>query len=310
MSDHSDPLIDERTIAKVDIGEAFLYHAGRNNGGSVRILLTGADGQVGQALQQALHGEHDLLATSRATLDMSEYAAVAQVCAARPDLVIHPAAFTNVDGCALDPPLAYRTNALGTKHLALACAQLDVPLVYISTNEVFDGTAHTPYYEWDRPNPINVYAHSKWAGEQMVQQLLRRWYIVRIAWVFGGPRNFVRTVLRLAAERPSLSMVADEVGNPTYAPDLAEAVARLIHEPAYGVYHFTNHGHCSRYDFAAEVIRQAKLSTTLVPITLAEYPRPSTPPHFTALHNFVGANDLGITLRPWQEALAEFLIHR
>jgi dTDP-4-dehydrorhamnose reductase len=138
--------------------------------------------------------------------------------------------------------------------------------------------------------------------------LLSRFYIVRIAWVFGGPRNFVRTILRLADERPLLRVVDDEIGNPTYAVDVAGAIARLIHEPAYGIYHFVNEGYCSRYDFAREILRQAgREAVPIEPIKLRDYERPSTPPSFSALRNFVGASDLGITLPPWQDALARFL---
>lgn len=274
----------------------------------MRILITGADGQVGQALSAVLAARHDLVPTGRANLDIAAYHSVHQVIEARPDLVIHAAAWTNVDGCARDPETAFVVNVLGTKHVALACQQLDIPLVYISTNEVFPGTQREPYYEWDQPGPINPYARSKWAGEQCVQQLLRRFYIVRVAWVFGGPRNFVRTVLRLSEEQSAIRMVTDEWSSPTYAPDLAEAISALIQCPAYGIYHFVNEGRCSRYEFAAEVLRQAgRTATELAPITLAEYQRPSTPPPSAALHNFVGAHDLGIRLRPWQDALVHYL---
>jgi dTDP-4-dehydrorhamnose reductase len=180
--------------------------------------------------------------------------------------------------------------------------------VYISTNEVFDGGARKPYLEFDVPNPINPYGYSKWVGEQVVQQLVPCFYIVRVAWVFGGARNFVRTILRLAQERNELAVVDDEVGNPTYAPDLAEAIARLINHPAYGIYHLVNDGFCSRFEFAREILQQAGMENVAIkPIKLADYRRDSTPPAFGVLRNFVGATDLGIQLRPWQAALAAFL---
>ncbi|GAC1354553.1 MAG: dTDP-4-dehydrorhamnose reductase [Herpetosiphon sp.] len=277
----------------------------------MKILLTGSEGQVGTALVHALSAGHHIIATTRATLDIADYRSVDQVVAARPDIVIHPAAWTNVDGCALDPPRAYRANGLGTRHMALACRRLDIPLLYISTNEVFDGHASSPYYEWDAAHPVNPYGQSKWAGEQFVRELCARFFIVRIAWVFGGPRNFVRTILRLATERPSLPMVTDEIGNPTYAPDLARAVGTLITDSAYGTYHFINAGYCSRFEWAAEILRQSGASLDLEPITLDQFKRASTPPRFAPLHNFVGANDLLITLPPWQDALARFLaVHR
>jgi dTDP-4-dehydrorhamnose reductase len=274
----------------------------------VRILITGSNGQVGQALVRVLSPDHTLIATTSATLDITAREAEGQIVAARPDLVIHPAAWTNVDGCAQDPDRAYLINGLGTRRVALACQRLDVPLVYVSTNEVFDGSATEPYLEWDRPAPINAYARSKYLGETYVRDLLHRFYIVRIAWVFGGQRNFVRTIQRLATERDHLRVVNDEIGNPTYAEDVAIAIARLIQEPAYGIYHLVNEGYCSRYDFAREIIRQIRADHIQVePIRLAEYARASTPPPFTPLRNFVGANDLDIVLPPWQDALTRFL---
>ncbi len=274
----------------------------------MRILITGARGQVGRELGRAFAPEHDVIPTATEQLDITDSRSLDQIIAFRPELVIHPAAWTNVDGCALDPDRAYVVNGLGTRRVALACQRLDIPMVYISTNEVFDGTAPEPYLEWDEPRPINPYARSKLLGEQYVRMLLRRFYIVRIAWVFGGPRNFVRTILRLADERPSLRVVDDEIGNPTYAADVADAIARLVEEPAYGIYHLVNEGHCSRYDFAREILRQAgRADVNVEPIKLSEYPRPSTPPRYSALRNFVAAADLGIRLPPWPDALRRFL---
>lgn len=274
----------------------------------MRILITGAQGQVGQALVASLGKQHTLIPAPRSTLDISTAAATSQILALQPELVIHSAAFTNVDACAREPDRALQINGLGTKHIALACQTLDVPLVYISTNEVFDGRAQQPYLEFDATAPINPYGYSKWVGEQVIQQLLRRFYIVRIAWVFGGERNFVRTILRLAQERSELAVVDDEIGNPTYAADVAEAITALIQQPAYGIYHLVNEGHCSRFAFAREILQQAGLEhIALQPIKLAEYVRDSRPPAFGALRNFVAATDLDIRLRPWQMALNTFL---
>lgn len=274
----------------------------------MRILITGAQGQVGRALVAALEKHHTIIPTNHTTLDISTLPSISQIIEQQPDLVIHSAAFTNVDACARQPDLALTVNGLGTKHVALACQQLDIPIVYISTNEVFDGHATAPYREFDSTNPINPYAYSKWVGEQVIQQLVRRFYIVRVAWVFGGERNFVRTILRLAQERDELAIVDDEIGNPTYAPDIADAINRLIDLPVYGIYHFVNEGHCSRFEFAREILRLADVNhVALKPIKLVDYRRDSTPPAFAALRNFVGATELGIQLRPWQAALNDFL---
>lgn len=273
----------------------------------MRIAITGATGQLGQALQQVLGREHAIVALGRAELELGLPESVDRLAATGAELVIHPAAYTNVDGCARDPGLAYRVNALGTRYVALACRRLGVPLVYISTNEVFDGTATAPYFEDDPPAPINPYGRSKWAGERAVRELLDQFYIVRVAWLFGGERNFVRTVLRLAAERDMLAMVEDEIGSPTYAPDVAAAVAQLIRLPFYGTYHLVNEGACSRLDFAAEIMRQTgRTQVALYPIKLADYKRDSVVPRYTPLRNLAAAA-LGIRLRPWQEALAEYM---
>lgn len=273
----------------------------------MRIAITGAEGQLGRALEQALGAEHELITLSRADVELSRPDATERLIATGADLVIHPAAYTNVDGCARDPDLAYRVNGLGTHYVALACQQLDAPLVYISTNEVFDGAAGRAYVEYDSTAPINAYGRSKWAGEQAVRELLRRFYIVRVAWLFGGERNFVRTVLRLAAERDAIAMVADEVGSPTYTHDVAAAVGRLIRRPCYGTYHLVNEGACSRLDFAAEIVRLAgHTHVQLQPIALADYPRDSRVPPYTPLRN-IAAAALDIQLRPWQAALADYI---
>lgn len=274
----------------------------------MRIAITGANGQVGQALVSALTSQYTIVPLTHDNMALERRTAIQQLVALQPEYVIHCAAWTNVDGCARDPQRALVMNALGTKHVALACQQLDVPVVYISTNEVFDGTASQPYLEFDRPNPINPYAYSKWAGEQIVQQLLRRFAIVRVAWVFGGPRSFVRTVLRLAQERAELMMVDDEIGNPTYAPDLAQALGQLVEQQAYGIFHLVNEGACSRFSFAQAILKQAGYDhVVLKPIPLASYKRDSTPPRYGALQNFVAATELGIRLPPWQDALAHAL---
>ncbi|MBC8077351.1 MAG: dTDP-4-dehydrorhamnose reductase [Chloroflexales bacterium] len=273
----------------------------------MRIAITGANGQLGQALVGALSSQHKIVALARSDVDLASPDATQRIVATGAELVIHPAAYTDVDGCTRDPQRAYRVNCLGTRAVALACAQLDAPLVHVSTNEVFSGAATRPYYEYDQAGPINAYGWSKWCGEQAVRELLRRFFIVRVAWLFGGQRNFVRTVLRLARERGALTMVADEVGSPTYAADVAQAIGALIAQPAYGTYHLVNSGHCSRYEFAQEILRQSGLAhVPLTSMLLADYKRDSMPPPFSPLANEAAAA-LGIALRPWQEALATCL---
>ncbi|MCL4298356.1 MAG: dTDP-4-dehydrorhamnose reductase [Anaerolineae bacterium] len=282
----------------------------------MRIIITGASGQLGQALQKVLTDQGlpilqipDFDGTDLTSkFDVADHAIVQQLSALRPELIIHCAAMTNVDGCAADPDAAYKINAFGTQNVAHACLRCNAEMVYISTNEVFDGRSDRPYREDDRPNPINPYASSKRTGEQMAARYLKTGlYIVRTAWVFSpGGRNFPSKIMAAADAGRPLRIVTDEVSNPTYAPDLAEAIAKLIKTRIYGIYHFTNAGYCSRYDFAKEILRlSGRGQIPVEPITLADYPRPSTVPPFTPLANTRGA-ELGIELRPWQEALKAY----
>ena len=281
----------------------------------MRIFVTGCKGQLGRALDGPL-ADHTLAGCDLPELDITDREAIARAIADFcPDVVIHAAAWTDVNGCALDPEKAYVANALGTQNVALACAAREAAMVYISTNEVFDGTATEPYREWDPPHPINPYGRSKAAGEWYVRHLLTRFYIARTAWLYApGGRNFPHRIIQLAdeastgsAQGKGLRVVTDEVGNPTYAPDLAAAVAALIRTAAYGVYHLTNAGYCSRYDFAREILRISERSHVPVqPTTLGEWERPSTPPPFAPLANTAAAA-IGIQLRPWEDALEEFL---
>lgn len=274
----------------------------------MRVFITGCKGQLGHALDKAL-SEHTLAGCDLPDLDVTDRERIGgAIIDFAPDVVIHAAAWTDVDGCARDPERALRVNALGTQNVALACAALGMAMVYISTNEVFDGASDEPYREWDPCHPINPYGRSKAAGEWFVRHLLTRFYIVRTAWLYGpGGRNFPHRIIQLADERGALRVVTDEVSNPTYAPDLADALATLIHTEAYGVYHLVNAGYCSRYDFARQILRISRREHIPVePVTLAEWQRASSPPPFAPLANTAGAA-VGVELRPWQEALEAFL---
>jgi dTDP-4-dehydrorhamnose reductase len=275
----------------------------------MRILITGGGGQLGRALTTVL-AEHELTVTTRETLDITERDGVfAAVSAARPEVLIHCAAYTNVDGCAQNPALAYRVNGLGTQNVALACQACDVAMVHISTNEVFAGTNRAGYEEWMPLSPANAYGRSKAAAEVHVRNILNRFYIVRTAWLYApGGRNFIHAILNRARSAGQLRVVTDEIGNPTYVQDLAAAIVQLISTQQYGIYHFVNEGSCSRWQFANEILRLAGLDVAVnMPILSKEFKRPSSPPPFGALHNIAGAA-IGITLRPWQEALQDYML--
>jgi dTDP-4-dehydrorhamnose reductase len=273
----------------------------------MRIALVGGRGQLGHALEDVLGAKHETVILDLPECDILQPSGVEQIERVRPDLVLHAAAMTDVDACARDPLAAYRANALGTQNVALACQRVDVPMVYISTNEVFDGRQATPYLEMDEPHAINPYGASKLAGERCVQMLLHRFYIVRIAWLFS-PRgnNFPNKIIAAARRNGSLRVVTDEIANPTYAPDLARALADLIETDHFGIYHLVNQGAVSRYDFTMRILALAGLGQVpLAPISLADYRRDSTPPRNGALANVVGAS-LQIRLRPWEQALDDF----
>ncbi len=274
----------------------------------MKIVITGGRGQIGRALARALSARYAITLLDLPECDITQRREIAGIANAQPDLVIHCAAMTDVDACARDPLAAYRANALGTHNVAIACQRARAPMLYISTNEVFDGTQPSPYLEWDEPRAINPYGASKLAGERIVQTLLNQFYIVRTAWVYAcGSNNFVAKVIARAQETSTLAYVDDEIGNPTYAPDLARAIADLIETNHYGVYHLVGEGVASRFDWAARILQRAGLRH--VPIArakLADFKRDSTPPRNGALANIIAANSLGIKLRAWQEALEEY----
>ena len=273
----------------------------------MRVLITGYRGQLGTSLQEALDG-HDLWGVDLPEQDITDPESIIDaVVDYRPDVVINAAALTDVDGCEGNPELAFRVNALGTQNMALACGRSGAAMVQVSTNDVFDGRMGRPYYEWDTPSPQSVYAHSKAAGEFYVRTLLHRFYIVRTAWLYArGGSNFVTKIMAAADKHGTLKVVTDEVSAPTYAPDLAQAITQLIETEHYGIYHFTNSGICSRYDWACKILElSGRGHVPVEPITTDDWPRAAPPPLYAPIVNFTGAA-LGITLRPWEEALQAY----
>ena len=272
----------------------------------MKIAITGALGQLGTALQNAL-SNHTLSLIDLPDFDISKPNFVQALIDLKPDVVIHGAALTNVDGCAKNPNLAYLINAFGTQNVALACQNCNIPMVYISTNEVFDGTASSPYHEFSATNPINPYAQSKLAGEQIAMRLVQKLYIVRTSWVFAkGGNSFPAKIIKAADKNGALQVVTDEISCPTYAPDLAKAISELINTNHYGTYHFCNEGICSRYEFAVEILKRSnRQHIPITPITSDAFERASTPPKYAPLANNLGAA-LGIRLRSWEDALADY----
>jgi dTDP-4-dehydrorhamnose reductase len=253
---------------------------------------------------------------STLTLDITDsertYTTITKI---NPDIVIHSAAYTDVDGSETNRDLAFRVNALGTRNIALACQKFDTELLYIGTDFVFDGEKVEPYVEFDRPNPQNIYAKSKYWGELYVNSLLNRFYIVRTSWLFGkNGKNFVNTILNLAKEKKEIEVVNDQTGSPTYTKDLARAIVQLIgaerenSSPGadlYGIWHITNSGQCSWYEFAREILQGP--GVLVKPITSEKLKRQARRPKFSVLDNYVWRLQGWEPLRDWKEALKDYL---
>jgi dTDP-4-dehydrorhamnose reductase len=266
----------------------------------VKILVTGAGGQVGHELVIAF-ADHEVIAGDHAALDVTDRDAVlAAVTTVQPDAIVHAAAWTAVDACESDPDRAFRVNALGTRHVTEAARRVCAHLCTFSTDYVFDGTKSSPYVEWDAPNPQSVYGHSKLAGEQEAAAWSET-TIVRISWVCGQHgQNMVKTILRLASEHETLSFVDDQRGHPTFADDAASVVRRLVVDRRPGCFHVTNQGAVSWYEFARAVLESSGADPDRVlPIATSDLdpPRPAPRPANSVLDN-AALRASGIPLLP------------
>jgi dTDP-4-dehydrorhamnose reductase len=264
----------------------------------VKILLIGAQGQVGQELQAVLAPGAELISMGRSHLDLQQPEQIREaILAARPEIVINAAAYTAVDKAESEMDVAYAVNAAAPKVMAQTAQTLGAMMLHLSTDYVFDGTQSVPYQEQDATHPLGVYGQSKQAGEQGVLQVCDRALILRTAWVYGvyGKGNFVKTMLRAGRERPEIRVVADQVGTPTWSRHIAEAVAHLLRastgasDDFYGLYHFTNSGVCSWYDFAIAIFEEAyrlaliSQKPEVIPIATVEYPTPVKRPSYSVL---------------------------
>jgi len=276
----------------------------------MRALIFGATGMLGQALVHQWRGDYIIgLGSAQADLRNPDQVGMA-VEAAKPDWVVLAAAYTDVDGCEINPTLASSINTQGAVNVAKAATRFGSKLLFVSTDYVFDGKKTSPYEVTDPRNPINAYGRSKAAAEEKIAQILPELCIVRTSWLFGpGGKCFPDTILKLADTRPEIKVVNDQRGSPTYTRDLADAIMKLCHANARGIVHCTNSGDCTWYDFAAEIVRQAGKTTRVRPTSSDEFVRPAERPKFSVLSP-VTLNAYGIVTRAWQETIPEYLATR
>lgn len=270
-----------------------------------RILVTGAGGQLGQELVHQQYDGVTIIGCDRDALDVTDIARCREVIGSvSPDAIIHAAAYTAVDRAEEEPDEAYRINAVGTANVALAAHEHGARLCYVSTDYVFDGEATQPYRVGAATNPQSVYGKSKRAGELLLQQLGYPYYLVRTSWVYGTyGHNFVKTMLRLGAERQSVTVVADQRGAPTYTADLARFLVGLVQTDAYGVYHASNTGECTWHELAQAIFEEEGMAVQVDPCTTAQMNRPAPRPRYSVMDHEALLSQGFSPLRPWREAL-------
>ena len=292
----------------------------------MKILITGSNGQLGNELQKIVAtGKAEIGAVSEEiknaevfamdvdTLDITNLEQVKKVLnEVKPDVVINCAAATNVDGCEANQDLAFKINSLGPRNLAMVAEELGAKIVQVSTDYVFSGVGETPLKESDLVAPVSVYGKTKLLGEEFVRDFSSKYYIVRTAWLYGYVgHNFVYTMMKLGKDRDTLSVVNDQLGNPTHANDLAYHILKLIQTEEYGVYHCTGKGECSWYDFASEIMKLSGRNCTVNPCTSIEYksmyPNSADRPAYSSLDNMMLRCTVGDEMRDWKDAIKTFM---
>ena len=288
----------------------------------MKILITGCKGQLGNELQSIIKtgsGEigpvsativgAEVIPVDIDTLDITDLSDVmAFVTEKKPDVIINCAAMTNVDGCESDYQTAFKVNAIGVRNLAMAAEKVSAKLVHVSTDYVFAGNGSKPYVEWEVINPQSIYGSSKALGEKYAMAFCSKFFIVRTSWLYGYiGKNFVKTVRRVIREKGSITVVNDQVGNPTNANDLAYHILKLINTEEYGIYHCTGNGECSWYEFAKKIAEYSGFPDTVKPCTTAEYNSPTKRPAYSSLMNLALECSVGDEMRDWQIALKEYI---
>ena len=273
----------------------------------MKVAVAGSEGMLGHDIGRVF-SDIELVGLTYETLDITKLDPVMKrIREIKPDVVINAAAFTDVDRCESEPELAYLVNGLGARNIAMACEEVKCPIIYISTDYVFDGSKDGPYHEWEDTNPINQYGLSKLMGERYVMSLTNRFYVVRTSWLYGKHgKNFVDTICRLLAEKEGIDVVNDQVGSPTFTLDLARKLREIMGK-GYGVYHVTNSGKCSWYEFAVAIAAKKGITKRVMPVTSEMFKRPARRPANSVLgHTMLRLEGLS-EMRHWEEALGEYL---
>lgn len=276
----------------------------------MKILVTGVKGQLGyDVVREGESRGLEMFGTDVDNMDITDAGQVKQVIEDyKPDALIHCAAYTAVDAAEDNQELCRKINVDGTRNIAEVCKTMDIPMMYFSTDYIFNGQGENFWKEDDEKQPLNVYGQTKYEGELAVQELVQKHFILRISWVFGvNGNNFIKTMLRLGKERGAVGVVSDQIGSPTYTYDLAKLVIDMIQTDKYGAYHVTNDGLCSWYEFACEIFKQAGLNVKVTPLTTAEYPAKAARPFNSRMSKNKLIN-AGFKMLPgWQDALRRYL---
>ena len=278
----------------------------------MRVLVTGVKGQLGyDVVNEMLKRGLEPVGVDVDEMDITDKAACEKVITeSNVDAVIHCAAYTAVDLAEDNVEVCMKVNAEGTRNIAEVCKKLDIKMMYISTDYVFDGEGTRPWEPDDERAPLNVYGQSKYEGELAVEELVEKFFTVRIAWVFGvNGKNFIKTMLRIGKERGAASVVCDQIGSPTYTYDLARLLVDMIQTDKYGRYHATNEGLCSWYEFACEILSKSGIETRITPCKSSDWPSKAQRPHYSVLDKSRIASSNIVTLKTWQERLEEVITY-
>ncbi|MBI3378799.1 MAG: dTDP-4-dehydrorhamnose reductase [Nitrospirae bacterium] len=277
----------------------------------MKILIIGSEGMLARDLMPELKESHEIIPLSRQKLDITQKDAVIKnIKSNAPDIVVNCAAYTKVDMAEEEREKAFQVNGIGIQNLAVACAEMQIPLCHISTDYVFDGRKNKPYTPFDAPNPLNVYGESKLAGEKYIQWIMNKFYIVRTCGLYGrGGNNFVLTILRLAKEQQTVKVVTDQICSPTSTLNLSAGIKKIIESGSFGIYHITDDsgGGISWFDYAREIIATAGIRAEIIPVTSEEFPRPAKRPVYSVLDTEITRLAVNYTPEKREVALKKFL---